>query len=300
MIINTLDNADFAKTAAAQVQIEKSMDILSLRKNNPALATSLSLIEEFGRNIPDVYKQNIIGSDFRTYLNENKKRAGISVLTPPKGVNPYSEISTDIDPKGDTGVAANNLNTINSMISVGTANIAARKSLATAAMAYMELPDNPDQLNMKTVEAYLNLINNPKLSIVMEEHPTFKNKILSNVDYILKNKMTPFIKDQAAALITENTRLVKGSDAIIFEGDNAAKLNRLGGLLNNTVISVSKMGTPNQDALKNMQRVMKEEVQTIMNEVRKPIADPSKTSDWFSNFLDTVSPTHTNPSAGAL
>jgi hypothetical protein len=290
-ILNVLDNADYAKIAEAQVRIEKSMDILNLRKDNPSLATSVTLLEEYGKNMPTLFSQDLT-TDMRGYLADNKKRAGTAVVAPVPGVNPYDTISKDIDPKGHAGVTANNIGILNQMVSAGTPTPQARVNLGKAAQAYMQLPDDPANLNLKDVEAYLTLINNPKLPAIMSDHPTFKDKVLGNVDYILKNKLTPFIKEQASSLITENTRLVQSADTIIFEGDNAAKLNKLGGLLNNTVLSVSKMGTPNQEALRGMQKVMKQEVQTILDEVRKPATTQGKeTTSWFSNFLNSINPT---------
>lgn len=299
MIINTLDNADLAKMATAQVQAEKSMDILNLRKLNPGLANSLTLLEEFGKQIPPIYA-NEITSDLRDYLKTNKQRAGLSTLNPLDNTNPYNTIATEIDPKGDAGVAANNLSVLNNMVAIGARTPQAAKDLAKAAQSYMQLPNDPNMLNMKTIEAYLILLNNPKLGDLMKEHPTFTDKVMGNVGYILENKMKPFIKDQVSSLITENTRLVKGADSIIFEGENAAKLNKFAGLLNNTVSSVSKITGEKTDGYRNRQKLMKQDVQSIIDELRQPAKVEEKTSTWFSNFLGSINPTAEVPLGDVL
>lgn len=277
----SLDNEAFAKAAKQQVDIEQSMVLLKLRQDDPALADSLTLLKE--ARLPEVFVQAEVGSKLRKRIQS----AGLSQLAPAEGTNPYVEVGKNIDPGGKVGVAANNLNTLNRMVSEGVKG----PLLAKAAQAYMQLPDDPNMLNMKTIESYLTLLNNPKLGDLMQDHPTFTDKVMGNVGYILENKMKPFIRDQVSSLITENTRLVQGADSIIFEGENAAKLNKVAGLLNNTVSSVSKIVGEKAEGYKNRQRLMKQDVQSIIDELRQPAKVEEKTSTWFSNFLNSIDPT---------
>jgi hypothetical protein len=288
-----IDDPSRAKMLEDQLKLETAANQLQFRRGHPELAYQADAMATMPRDLfNNLYgaqlTQPMANTAYKAITNDVKV-AGKNALLVPAGTPIHKEIA-QLDPDKKAGVLHGNLVDLNTALSGDMRNPKFTKTVLNSVQAYSDLPSDPNMLNMKEVDAYLKLLSNPNMPVLLAKDPEFGDKLFTNISTILEKKIKPYIAENVKEYITPDTRVVEVGDRIAFEGKNAAKLNKLAGVLNNIPDSLRHLGGMQDTSTVELRKALKQDVTTIIEDMRQPVTMPEKASTWFSNFLDVVSP----------